>query len=483
LAGVRSLLGAASVRYQRSNANFVFRRRRAVAGTALLAEVYRSRASVASTNRVKIFVIVQSLRERSRSLERDVSFLANTVHEKQRQSEGGLQHRLLVRLISDGLEAGEGAGSFASVYRRCIQGLGEIQQIRIAAAERHYTEALQLAEQHVGPNSVAAALPASLISQIRNEQGRLEEAEIMLIDRLSFISAGAMLDCVLSAYLVMVRVAASRMNHERAYTLLERAENIGTTRGWGRLAAAAVAERARLYVTEGRLNEAAACLERIERLSTTYPALISYTWLDIDWYAKLTRAYLAFAQKGFDNAIEILMSLRRDSGNAHNNYFALRVATQLCAVRFSAGQVTEALSEFGDILSLSAQAGIHQTIMDEGLGIGALLIAFQQHAERTRRFHDLMPFVDELIAGWRSRYKSDARPITRSTLTEPLSAREHEILRLISQGQSNKEIARTLAIGPETVKSHVKRIFIKLGVERRAQAVSRSQSLGLVSTY
>jgi LuxR family transcriptional regulator, maltose regulon positive regulatory protein len=52
-----------------------------------------------------------------------------------------------------------------------------------------------------------------------------------------------------------------------------------------------------------------------------------------------------------------------------------------------------------------------------------------------------------------------------------------------SSSLSNKEIARTLIIAPETVKSHVKHIFIKLGVEKRAQAVSHAQSLGLVSTH
>jgi LuxR family transcriptional regulator, maltose regulon positive regulatory protein len=54
---------------------------------------------------------------------------------------------------------------------------------------------------------------------------------------------------------------------------------------------------------------------------------------------------------------------------------------------------------------------------------------------------------------------------------------------LIAEGKSNKEIARNLAIAPETVKSHVKHKFTKLNVEKRAQAVSRAQSLGLVATH
>lgn len=56
-----------------------------------------------------------------------------------------------------------------------------------------------------------------------------------------------------------------------------------------------------------------------------------------------------------------------------------------------------------------------------------------------------------------------------------LSPRERSILELIGQGRSNKEIARQLGISPETVKSHLKHIFTKLGVERRAQAVYQSR--------
>jgi LuxR family maltose regulon positive regulatory protein len=58
----------------------------------------------------------------------------------------------------------------------------------------------------------------------------------MLIDRMPLINAGTLLDCVLSAYFVMARIAVHRMNLERAHTLLERAESQGNARGWGRRA-------------------------------------------------------------------------------------------------------------------------------------------------------------------------------------------------------------------------------------------------------
>ena len=57
------------------------------------------------------------------------------------------------------------------------------------------------------------------------------------------------------------------------------------------------------------------------------------------------------------------------------------------------------------------------------------------------------------------------------------------MLELIGEGQSNKEIARTLDITPETVKSHVKNIFTKLAVDTRAQAVTRAQTVGLAATH
>jgi DNA-binding CsgD family transcriptional regulator len=66
-------------------------------------------------------------------------------------------------------------------------------------------------------------------------------------------------------------------------------------------------------------------------------------------------------------------------------------------------------------------------------------------------------------------------------IVDALSRREISIVERIGQGRSNKEIARQLGIAPETVKTHIKRIFSKLGVERRAQAACRAHALGLVS--
>src|SRR5262245_30886248 len=62
-----------------------------------------------------------------------------------------------------------------------------------------------------------------------------------------------------------------------------------------------------------------------------------------------------------------------------------------------------------------------------------------------------------------------------------LTARERAILELVAQGQSNKEIGRTLVISPETVKTHLENVYCKLAVERRAQAVARAKDLALLT--
>jgi NarL family two-component system response regulator LiaR len=65
---------------------------------------------------------------------------------------------------------------------------------------------------------------------------------------------------------------------------------------------------------------------------------------------------------------------------------------------------------------------------------------------------------------------------------EALTERETEVLRLLAQGQSNKEIARTLSIGEKTVKTHVSSILGKLNVSSRTQAALYAVRIGLVES-
>jgi DNA-binding CsgD family transcriptional regulator len=87
------------------------------------------------------------------------------------------------------------------------------------------------------------------------------------------------------------------------------------------------------------------------------------------------------------------------------------------------------------------------------------------------------PFVGSLLARWDAGYAGDRSAQSNSRVLTP---RERDVLAMISQGFSNKRTARALEISPETVKTHVKRIFLKLAVNTRAEAVCRAGSLGLL---
>ncbi len=87
--------------------------------------------------------------------------------------------------------------------------------------------------------------------------------------------------------------------------------------------------------------------------------------------------------------------------------------------------------------------------------------------------------VERLLAAF-----GDAPPAAASVvapLAEPIRERELDVLRCIAAGMSNPEIAARLHLSPNTVKTHVRNLYAKLGVERRSQALRRARELGLIS--
>jgi DNA-binding CsgD family transcriptional regulator len=77
----------------------------------------------------------------------------------------------------------------------------------------------------------------------------------------------------------------------------------------------------------------------------------------------------------------------------------------------------------------------------------------------------------------------EAREVTGSTLAAriPLSPREREVLALVSEGASNKDIASILVISLNTVERHLANIYTKLGIRGRAEAAAYAVRTGLTS--
>jgi LuxR family transcriptional regulator, maltose regulon positive regulatory protein len=74
---------------------------------------------------------------------------------------------------------------------------------------------------------------------------------------------------------------------------------------------------------------------------------------------------------------------------------------------------------------------------------------------------------------------SDQRPAVKQALLKPLSERELEVLRLLGTDLTGPDIARELMVSPNTVKTHIKNIYIELGVNTRRAAVRRGAELAL----
>jgi DNA-binding NarL/FixJ family response regulator len=108
----------------------------------------------------------------------------------------------------------------------------------------------------------------------------------------------------------------------------------------------------------------------------------------------------------------------------------------------------------------------------------ASLLETRQAIEKASANHSTLneKTIDQLCAVLRSRGAEAARPIS-------LSAREIDLLRSIDSGQSVKQTARSLGIAIKTVENTQRLLFRKLGVRNRAQAIARSNELGLLRAY
>ncbi|WP_377713449.1 LuxR C-terminal-related transcriptional regulator [Paraburkholderia denitrificans] len=367
---------------------------------------------------------------------------------------------------------------FSSVYRLCILGFAEMEQLHFGLAERHLNESARLAARHAGPRSILNALYAPMLAKIHYEQSRLDEAEALLVDLMPVIDLAVFLDSALTAYITQVRIARTRSDTLHAYALLDQAEALGHNRRWNRLIAATLLERTRLLLSEGRLAEASACATRLEQLAFACASTISRQCLrEIQDYRTLGAAYVSLSRRDAQSAVESLQATLRDSPTRRSDFISLNLKAVLALALLATRQRARAVRTFHDVVRVAAPAGIYRTILDQGSEIGELLQATREDIRGTEESGGTATYLDSLIIGWREIYRSEDKPRRDA---ETLSAREQAIVKLIAQGQSNKEIARTLGIAPGTVKTHVKSIFTKLSVDKRAHAVFRAQELGIV---
>jgi LuxR family maltose regulon positive regulatory protein len=236
-----------------------------------------------------------------------------------------------------------------------------------------------------------------------------------------------------------------------------------------------------LLLQGGQTREARLVLEHLDRYAKSHRSGSGHATSEITRYRTLTRWRVSWAETPTGEAVAGLRQLYHQALEKRDLYVGCGLAVELAEMLAALEESEEADALFFHTVKAAAVAGLYQVFLEGGPGSGVLLRrAYARAAAPASADRDVLPFVGSLLSRWDARYEGSAPGQPKRRISDTLTARERDVLAMIGQGFANKRIARTLEISPETVKSHVKRIFSKLAVSTRTAAVFRAGSLGLL---
>jgi LuxR family maltose regulon positive regulatory protein len=189
----------------------------------------------------------------------------------------------------------------------------------------------------------------------------------------------------------------------------------------------------------------------------------------------LSRARVLLSQGDTSAALAALEPLRQQM-EAKGWVDELLKAMVLQAVTLHVhGEKDKAVQVLGDALTLAEPGGFIRAFIDEGQPMDELL---SEAASRGVNQN----YIGKLLTAFESEANDEGRTAepSPSSSVELLSQRELEVLQLIAVGLSNQEICEQLFLALDTVKGHNRRIFNKLQVQRRTEAIARARELGLI---
>jgi LuxR family maltose regulon positive regulatory protein len=174
--------------------------------------------------------------------------------------------------------------------------------------------------------------------------------------------------------------------------------------------------------------------------------------------------------------MEVLEPLRQQAETKGSGRRLLDVMAVQSVALYASGDKEKAVELLGKVLAQAEPNGFIRLFVDEGKPMAELLSAAAARGIRP-------DYINKLLAAFQAEAKEE-RPEpsapSSSSLVEPLSPRELEVLRLIALGLSNQEICQKLFLALDTVKGHNRRIFEKLQVQRRTEAIARARELGII---
>lgn len=137
-------------------------------------------------------------------------------------------------------------GPFTMIYRHCLDGIAANEELDVAAAERCFREALQVAERSEATASHAALLAYALLGALLYERGEVDEAERLLGENYQLGTQGGVVDNMIARYVIGARIEAVRGDRVAAAGLLNDGARVADARGLPRLRAHVDNERTRL---------------------------------------------------------------------------------------------------------------------------------------------------------------------------------------------------------------------------------------------
>ena len=238
--------------------------------------------------------------------------------------------------------------------------------------------------------------------------------------------------------------------------------------------------KARVWIASGRLAEALGWV-RERGLRVAGDDELSY----LREYEHITLARVLIAQhkrdreeRSIHEAVGLLERLLQAAEEGERTGSVIEILMLLALAHQSQGDIPAALLPLERALRLAEPEGYVQIFVDEGPPMAILL------DETTKHANAIAPnYVRQLLTafGRTGPLAQGKPPVTASQpLIEPLSERELDVLRLLGTELSGPEIAQKLMVSLNTVRTHTKNIYNKLGVNNRRAAVRRAQEIDLL---
>jgi LuxR family maltose regulon positive regulatory protein len=210
------------------------------------------------------------------------------------------------------------------------------------------------------------------------------------------------------------------------------------------------------------------------------------------YFPQLTLVRILMAQDTSDSrqqAADRLNQLNAFLTSVHNKQFQINVLALQAIHHDTIGEKSAALDKLTTALNLAEPGGYIRLFVDLGPQMFGLL-------KQLVRQNVAWGYIEQILAAFRDDERAvgpeavdrptasprqPERPSPPSQpLVEPLTNRELDVLELLAQRLSNKEIADKLFISTETIKSHLQNIFQKLEVSKRREAVEKAKKVGIL---